>query len=514
MDADDGAGRTQAEGAEGGRSHAHILRSTAIMGGASVVNVGFAIVRNKAIAVLLGPQGVGLMGLYSSIADLAQTLAALGMQEAGVRQIAEAVGTGDTDRIGRTASVLRWASIVLGLAGAVLLVAWSSSVAVVTFGDDQHVLGVALLSAAVFFRVLAGGQVALLQGMRRIADLAHINMLGALFSTLISIPMIYALGVDGIVPSLVAMAVLTFVITWWFGHKVDARARPSAANVLSGETAALLKLGLAFMASTLLSAVAAYAIRIIVQGVDGIVGAGFYQAAWALGSLYAGFILQAMGADFYPRLTGIASDNAECNRLVNEQVQVSLLLAGPGVITTLVIAPLVIRIFYTPEFYPAADLLRWVCLGMMLRVVAWPLGFIVLAKGARFTFVWTELAATIVHVGLAWLMVVEFGAVGAGAAFFGLYLWHTVLIYLVTCRLSGFRWSAVNIRLGLIFLPASAVVFGGFFLMPAWQANTLGAVVVICSGLYSLSTLLTLGLAEAMPKVVRRWLPAPNPGAP
>ena len=38
-----------------------------LMGGSSLVNVALSIVRNKALAVLLGPEGVGLMGLYGSI---------------------------------------------------------------------------------------------------------------------------------------------------------------------------------------------------------------------------------------------------------------------------------------------------------------------------------------------------------------------------------------------------------------------------------------------------------------
>ena len=46
--------------------------------------------------------------------------------------------------------------------------------------------------------------------------------------------------------------------------------------------------------------------------------------------MYVGFILQAMGSDFYPRLTAVADDHAECNRLVNEQAQIGLLLAGPA----------------------------------------------------------------------------------------------------------------------------------------------------------------------------------------
>ncbi len=90
-----------------------------------------------------------------------------------------------------------------------------------------------------------------------------------------------------------------------------------------------------------------------------------------------------MGSDFYPRLTAVARDHAECNRLVNEQAQIGLLLAGPGVIATLTFAPLVIAMFYASTFAGAVEPLRWICLGMALRVVAWPMGYIVLAKGAK-----------------------------------------------------------------------------------------------------------------------------------
>ncbi len=45
-------------------------------------------------------------------------------------------------------------------------------------------------------------------------------------------------------------------------------------------------------------------------------------------------VLQAMGADFYPRLAGVANNDPECNRLTNEQAQVSMLLAAPGVSAT------------------------------------------------------------------------------------------------------------------------------------------------------------------------------------
>ena len=67
--------------------------------------LGIGPVRTKAIAVLLGPTGVGLFGLYTAIVDLTVGLAGVGVNSSGVRQVAEAVGTGNAERIARTAAV-------------------------------------------------------------------------------------------------------------------------------------------------------------------------------------------------------------------------------------------------------------------------------------------------------------------------------------------------------------------------------------------------------------------------
>ena len=66
---------------------------------------------------------------------------------------------------------------------------------------------------------------------------------------------------------------------------------------------------------------------------------------------------------------------------MNEQTLVGLLLAGPGVLATLTFAPLVIALFYSAKFGAAVGVLRWICLGAMLQVITWPMGFIIVAKG-------------------------------------------------------------------------------------------------------------------------------------
>jgi antigen flippase len=488
------------------QSYGQILKSSALVGGSSVVNIAIGIVRTKVMAVLLGPAGFGLFGLYGSIANLSQSLAGLGVNSSGVRQIAEAVGADDTERIAQTTTVLRRTSIVLGILGAGFLIVFSRQVSALTFGTSERAGSVCLLSLAVFFQLVSAGQGALIQGMRRIADLAKMGVLGAFFGTLISIPTVYFLREKGVVPSLVGVGAMTIVTSWWYSRKILVHTPAMSASRVGQETVALLKLGFAFMSSSLITMGVAYVVRITILHRVGIAATGFYQSAWTLGGLYVGFILQAMAADFYPRLTASAHDNTACNRLVNEQARVGLLLAGPGVIATLTFAPVVITLLYSAKFGPAVGILRWVCLGATLQVVTWPMGFIIMAKGRPGLLVFCELAWGIVSLGLAWICVTTFGLNGAGIAFFGSYLFHAFLIYPIVRQLSGFRWSAENRQTGLLFLILIAAVFCGFFLLPLQWALVLGIIVGLISGAYSLRALVHLIPLNRIPVFVRRML--------
>jgi len=71
-------------------SHRQIFKSTALIGGTQVINMGIGIVRTKALAMLLGPAGIGLAGLYTSAVGIVGAMSGLGINASGVRQIAEA----------------------------------------------------------------------------------------------------------------------------------------------------------------------------------------------------------------------------------------------------------------------------------------------------------------------------------------------------------------------------------------------------------------------------------------
>jgi PST family polysaccharide transporter len=493
-------------------SYGQILKSSALIGGSSVLSIGFRIVRTKAVAVMLGPTGVGLLGVFDSISELTRTVAGLGINTSGVRQIAEAVGTGDSAHLARTVTTLRRVAFYSGAAGALLLLVLSRPVTMLTFGDDQHVAAVAMLALAVFFADVSQGQAALVQGMRRIADLARMNVLGAFYGTVFSIPIIYVYRDQGIVPSLVCVAGMSILTSWWYARKVRVEHVAMDWREFLSRTSALLKLGVVLMLSGLMAMGTMYLVRITLlrsqwpTPLNGIEAAGFYQAAWGFGGLYIGFIVQAMGTDFYPRLTAVANDHPQCNRLVNEQAEIGLLLAVPGIIATLTIAPLVVQIFYSAKFGPAVEILRWICLGMVLRVASWPMGFVLLAKGARKIFFWVELGSNCIYLGLIWLGMKTFGLEGTGVAFFSLYVITSIGLYLIVRRLSGFALSAANRKLAILFAPLLAIVFVSWYVLPRPAMLILGGVATCFSGIFSLKILCTLVPLERFPGPARKLI--------
>jgi enterobacterial common antigen flippase len=493
-------------------SYGQILKSSALIGGSSILSICFRIVRTKAIAVFLGPTGVGLLGVFDSISELTRTIAGLGINTSGVRQIAEAVGTGDASHLARTVKTLRRVALYSGAAGALLLLLFSRPIAEFTFGNHQQAGAVALLALAVFFGDVSQGQAALVQGMRRIADLARINVLGAFYGTIFSIPIIYFYREQGLVPSLVCVAAMGILTSWWYARKIQVARVSLTWRETFSQTSALLKLGVVLMLSGLMTMGTMYLVRIILlrsewaAPMTGIEAAGFYQAAWGFGGLYIGFIVQAMGADFYPRLTAVANDHAQCTRLVNEQAEVGLLLAVPGVLATLTFAPAVLQLFYSDKFGPAVEILRWICLGMVLRVASWPMGFVLLAKDARKIFFWVEFTSNLIYLAFIWIGMKNFGLRGTGIAFFGLYTVTSTGLYFITRHLSGFVWSAANRKLALCFAPLLAIVFVSWYILPRPVMLVLGGVVTCFTGVFSLKILCTLVPLERFPGPVRQMI--------
>jgi PST family polysaccharide transporter len=456
-----------------------ILSSTSIIGGSSVVVIFLKIISSKAVALILGPMGTGLIGALQSSTTMLQTVSSLGINNSAVRDIAKANSKDNSEQLSITIKSLRKAVLFTGLLGFILTFSFAGFLSQFTFGSQEYTLEIRILSIAVFFNLIQGGQTALIQGMRRIKDLAKMSIFSALLVTLVSLPVLYIYELDGVVYFLLAMSIGQYLVSLHFARKIKIKDLRVSWQQAYEESKAMVKLGFSFMGGALAAVLGAYLVRVIIIRDLGLADAGIYQAAFAISGLYIGIILQAMGKDFYPRLTGVAFQPKKEIQLINEQTQVGMLLAAPGLMFTLALAPIGIKLLYSAEYIEAYPILQWMILGIFLRTISWPMGYLFIARAKGKLFFITQIISWTLQVILVFFGLQFFGLVGTGIAFFALYIFYTSMMFILLNKENDFKWSTQVVKI----IISMSLAFTLAFVILQYMSQLWGSIIVCSLGL-------------------------------
>lgn len=358
-----------------------------------VFNIVISILRSKIIAVLLGPAGMGIAGLFTSTTSLVSGITNFGLGTSAVREVAAASESGDVNRVSRVVTVFRRLVWITGTLGAVVTLVIAPWLSQLTFGSKDYTLAFRWLSVTLLFNQLASGQNVLLQGMRRLKFLARANVVGSVIGLLISVPVYYFWRIDGIVPAIILTSIASLTIASYFSSKIKVDKAVVENRDVIAEGQGMMKMGLMLSISGLITTAASYIVRIYISNTGGVEYVGLYSAGFAIISTYVGLVFTAMSTDYYPRLSGVAHDNRQSSNLINQQAEIAILIIAPILTVFLIFINYVIILLYSNKFTSINGMVHWAALGMFFKAVSFPIGYILLAKGASKTFFWSELAA-------------------------------------------------------------------------------------------------------------------------
>lgn len=439
-------------------SYSQIIRSSSIIGGGQVFNYAIGLIRIKIIAVLLGPSGVGLISLFTLITELVGSFMRFGIAQSAVREIAEANGRDDSYELAATTTALRRACLVSGVFAWALTAILAYPLSQWTFSSTDHTWPIAVLGLALLFTIMAEGQTALLQGTRRVELLAKVSIVSAILTTVVSISLYAAFDQEAIMAVLIVSAAITFAVSWWYASRVELNHCMQDWNDTWQRTRKLLQLGFAFMWSTFMAAFAALTIRTIIVRDLGVEANGLYQAAWALSSIFGSVLVGAMSTDYYPRLTALIEQKEEAAHLVNEQIEIGILIALPGMMATILLSEWIVVLFYSGEFTAAAPLLQCLVFSVFFTLISYPMGYILVAAGAAKRYAFITTAFHLLHIAGVWFLSESWGLKGIAALNAALGMIYVFGMRALVGPVIDFKWRKDT--LGMMTLSTLLLVTG------------------------------------------------------
>lgn len=262
------------------KAYLQILRASSIIGGASVINIFLGLLRLKVAALLMGPAGIGLVGILQNLMTTGSVIASMGIAHVGTRQIAEADSNGDAMQLAAARRALVSITAALALAGAAVFWLMRDFLASRIVGDSSYAMQLSLLAIGVALMVGSASQNALFNGLRHLNYIARVSIFSALLSTFLGVAVLLLWGKPGVFLFVLCIPVCSFLVGYWYVSKLP---RNNMCNVphslIVGQWHSLLRLGSVFAIASLVANLSQLAVRSLLQQSLGEVALGNFQAA-------------------------------------------------------------------------------------------------------------------------------------------------------------------------------------------------------------------------------------------
>ena len=398
-----------------------ILKATGLLGSVQVLYTFISIVRNKLAAIFIGPYGMGLLDLYTRIAELCSQCTNFGLAFSAVRELSQIRESGTKKQQAECVKLIRSWGFNAAILGTLACVVFAPLLCKMATDDINLTYSVMRLSPLVGILTLTGCELAILKAMRRLRQLANNTVIGALLTLIFATVFYPTLGVSGIKWVLLLSTGSILLVNMYS----TTRLFPYHLNLTSWKFlkngGPLIKLGMAYVISGAFAAIAEIIIRDVIIAEKGMSCAGLYAAGLTLTVSYARIVLTALDADYFPRLSALTSQGADVSGTINDQIDILLLLMSPFLMLFSLALPQIIQLLYTPKFLDVLPMVICALSSMYFKAMYSPLAYLPLAKGDSRVFMVMELLYDVVFCASVVLGFHYYGLLGAGV---GLSLSH------------------------------------------------------------------------------------------
>jgi len=316
----------------------------------------------------------------------------------------------------------------------VAVLAFSERIALWLLGDPRYESLIVVLAFAQIFVALHNLIIAIINGMMDVKRLAAVHVGGAALGVLTPLLMGYYFHLYGVLLAFLLAQASLLLVSFAFYRRSNYF--DWSFFLLRWDVEAVKKLSrfaLMTLTSALLAPVVQIATRNILADKFSWEQVGYWQAVSKVSEAYLLFITMAITVYYLPKLSSIVD-----RKLFVAEIKSAYQYLFPAVVVSAlgiyIFRDVITHVLFSDEFAGALYLYAPQLLGDVIKIMAFVLSFIMLAKAMTRLFVFSEVFFSMTYIGWTYFLTDSFGLVGAMYAFVVNYAIYFLFCFVVARR--------------------------------------------------------------------------------
>lgn len=406
-----------------------LIKTSIFSGIITFIKIASGFIAAKVVAIFTGPAGVALLGQFTSFLAIILTVSNGAISNGVVKYTAEFED--DNEHLKVLFSTSFRVSLYLGLFSATVVLILAPYISEVILYSNEYTNVIRTLALTLIFYVFNILLISILNGKKEIKLYTYVNTLGALFSLILTIALVYFFSISGALFALIVSQTLSLLVTviiirkqywfkWEYFNKIFDK---SLAKKLGGY-------GLISLVSAITMPLSQILLRNILIDKLGVDSAGYWQGMMRVSDGYLMLINTSISIYYLPKLSSLKSD-LDIRKEIYYGFKIILPVTVVGCTIIYFLRFFIIKTLYTPDFNAMENLFFYQLMGDVMKVASMIVGYLLIAKAMVKTAIFTETFFAVMWVVLGYMFIDIFALKGVTIAFFINYIIYFLIMLFI-----------------------------------------------------------------------------------
>ncbi|MFX0136859.1 MAG: oligosaccharide flippase family protein [Candidatus Hodarchaeota archaeon] len=435
-----------------------MIKTTLAISTTEIALMAVAFIRNKYLAIEIGPEGFGIYGLLHSFFTFVSLFSGAWLAGGATKFISEYDEQKDNIIVQKISSLSIGLTFVISLIITLIFIIAQKPIRRIFLSEEVFSIYFTLFAVAFIGMSLRPIFIALLQGLRQVKSVVFSRIVISAFEIILVIILVYFFDLVGFFLSILITSVFALVFLWkQLKKNVRKFSFPKLNENISQK---LLFFGGSSLFLGLLLYGGEYSLRfIIIKNID-ITAIGLFQAAMALMG-YLGILNRGAVFNFYTDIS-VVMDNINRTLKINEYLRFVLLMNIPISVFAILSGKQIILLLFSSKFLPLSGIFFWFVLTHFMNSIAHVFHNNMKGMGLIKDFTFLGILGTFLLLIVPVIFIREIGLSSVAIGYLLSYGGTIPIFYWYLNKKINFRFSTLNLWL---FFIAGLTLFGAILLM-------------------------------------------------